>query len=207
MEIATLGALAPRCAMLRQHHALVLGLGDPLVGYQAAGIELDLHLVFAFAHLDAATDPGDGNGVAITVQGYIAFHVDHAFVQAIDFRDPDRQWAQMVLLQRKQLARHGADVFLVGRVDAIAPLPGLLVQILPTGEAAARQEVILDKLERPLDAAGTVGIAAFMGLEPEAETFGKGGHLGYRNHLAASAAQHHDVGVVDHDPLNGAPPK
>ena len=41
-----------------------------------------------------------------------------------------------------------------------------------------------------------------MSLEAEAETFGKGGHLGHRNHLAAGASQHHDMGVVDHDPLN-----
>jgi hypothetical protein len=54
----------------------------------------------------------------------------------------------MALLQHKQLAGHGTDMFLVGRVDAVAPLPGLLVQLLPTGEGAARQEVILDKVER-----------------------------------------------------------
>ena len=41
-----------------------------------------------------------------------------------------------------------------------------------------------------------------MSLEAEAETFGKGRHLGHRNHLAAGAAQHHDMGVVDHDPLH-----
>ena len=40
------------------------------------------------------------------------------------------------------------EPFLVGRVDAVAPLPGLLVQLLPTGEGAARQEVMFDEAGR-----------------------------------------------------------
>jgi hypothetical protein len=58
----------------------------------------------------------------------------------------------MLLLHREQLSRHGAEMFLVRRVHAVTPLPRLLVQILPTGEAASRQEVPLDKPERTFDA-------------------------------------------------------
>ena len=72
---------------------------------------------------------------------------------------------------------------------------------MPTGEGAARQEVVLDKPEGPLYAGGTVGVAALMRHEAEAETFGKGGHLGHRHHLASGAAQHHHMGVVDHGAL------
>src|SRR6266571_2912710 len=38
-------------------------------------------------------------------------------------------------------------MFLVSRVDFIAPLPRPLIQILPTAEGAPRQEVILDEME------------------------------------------------------------
>src|SRR5208282_572433 len=175
------------------------------MGDKVAGIELDLYFVFALPDLNTSADPGDRNGVTITVQGHVAFHVYRAFMQAIHFRNPYWQLAQMTLLQHKQLAGHGSDMFLVSRVDAVAPLPCLLVQLLPTGEGAACQEVVLDKVKRPLYATGTVGIAALMGLEAETVTFGKGGHLGDRNHLTAGAAQHHDMGVVDHDPLHGSP--
>ncbi len=48
----------------------------------------------------------------------------------------------------EQLPRNGADMFLVSRVDLIAPLPRPLIQILPVGEGAPRQEVSLDKAER-----------------------------------------------------------
>ena len=92
-------------------------------------------------------------------------------------------------------------MFFVGRVDPVAPLPRLLIQVRPTGEAAARQEVVLDEPEVALYAGGTIGVAPFMSHEAEAETFGKSRHLGHRNHRASGAAQHHHMGVVDHDAL------
>jgi hypothetical protein len=38
-------------------------------------------------------------------------------------------------------------MFLVSRVDLIAPLPRPLIQILPTAEGTPRQEVMLYKME------------------------------------------------------------
>ena len=75
---------------------------------QMAGIELDLDLAAGLTHLDAAADPVNRNRVAIGVHGDVAFHVHHAFVQTIDLGDPGRQRAQMLLLHREQLPRHGA---------------------------------------------------------------------------------------------------
>src|SRR5208283_3413599 len=111
--------------------------------------------------------------VAVAMQRDITFHVHQAFVQSVDLGDPDRQWVQMGLLQDKQLARHGPDMFLVGRDDPVATLPRLLIQVGPTGEGAARQEVVLDEPEVSLYAGGTIGVAALMCHEAEAETFGK----------------------------------
>ena len=95
-------------------------------------------------------------------------------------------------------------MFLVGGVDLVAPLARLLIQILPTGEGASGQEVVLDEGEGPLHARRTVGITDLMSHEVKAETLGQGGHLGHGNHLASGAAQHHHMGVVDHDAGGGA---
>src|ERR1035438_8909854 len=96
-------------------------------------------------------------------------------------------------------------MFLVSRVDTIAPLARLAVHVLPTGESAPGKKVVLYKMEVPFDACRTVGIADLMRLERKAETFGESRHLGHRNHLAARAAQHHHMRVVDHNALRSAP--
>jgi hypothetical protein len=111
----------------------------------------------------------------------------------------------MPLLEGKQLARNGADMFFISGVDAIAPPPGLFIQVWPTGERPASQEVVLDEPERPFDASGAVGIATLVGHKAEVKAFGKGSHLGHGNHLPSRSSQHHHVGVVDHDALRAAP--
>src|ERR1039457_1444465 len=90
-------------------------------------------------------------------------------------------------------------MFLVCGVDLVAPLARLPIQILPTGERAPSQKVVFDEPERPFYAGGTIGIPNRMRYEPNPETLSKRGHLRHGNHLAPSAAQHHDVRVVDHD--------
>src|SRR2546430_11068130 len=76
---------------------------------------------------------------------HITFDIHRALVQTIDFGDPGGQRLQMPLLEGKQLARNGADVFFIGGVDPLAPLPSLPIQVWPTGEGAAGQEVPLDR--------------------------------------------------------------
>jgi len=110
----------------------------------------------------------------------------------------------MQSLDGEQLTRNRTDMFLVSRVDLIAPLPRPLIQIFPTAEGAPGQKVILDEMERALDARGTVRIPNRVRHELKAETLCKGGHLRYRNHLAPAAAQHHHVRVIDHDAGRGA---
>src|SRR5450432_388750 len=90
-------------------------------------------------------------------------------------------------------------MFLVSRVDLIAPLPRPLIQILPTTEGAPRQEVMLYKMKRSFDAPRTVRIPNRVRHEPKAETLSKGGHLRHRHHVASGAAQHYHVRVIDHD--------
>src|ERR1035438_9398414 len=90
-------------------------------------------------------------------------------------------------------------MFLVSRVDLIAPLPRPLIQILPTAEGAPRQKVILDEMEGALHASRTVGIANGVRHELKAETLAKSSHLRHWHHVASAAAQHHHVRVIDHD--------
>src|SRR3989442_2699520 len=85
----------------------------------------------------------------------------------------------------------------VGAIDAVTPLPGLRIEVFPTGEATACEEIVVDKIEPALDAGGAVGVAALVGQETEPIAFGKRGHFGYRNHIASGSAQHDDMGVVD----------
>ena len=151
----------------------MLGLGDPGVGNKVAGVELDLHLVLGFAHLHPAADPGHRHRITIAVQGDVTFDIHQAFLQPVDLGNPDRQRSQMPLLDGEQLAGHGAEMFLVSGVDAVAPLAGLLIQVLPTGEGASGQEVILDEMEGPFHPARTVGVPELMSHETEAETLGK----------------------------------
>src|SRR5476649_873148 len=95
-------------------------------------------------------------------------------------------------------------MFLVSRVDLIAPLPRPLIQIRPTAEGTPRQEVMLYEMEGAFDACRTVRIANGMRHELEAETLCKGSHLRHRNHVSAAAAQHYHVRVIDHHSGRGA---
>src|SRR3984957_17486851 len=92
-------------------------------------------------------------------------------------------------------------MFLVRRVDFVAPLPRPLIQILPTGEGAAREEVSFDEAEGPLYAPRAVRVADRMRYELEAEPLAEGSHLRHRNHVAPAAPQHHHVRVIDHHAL------
>src|SRR5882762_5047515 len=166
--------------MLAEHDALVLGFGDAPVRHQAAGIELNLDLVLGLAHLHAAADPIHRHRIAVAVQRHITFDIDQPLLQPVDFRNPRRQRLQMQPLDREQLAGNRPNMFLVSRVDLIAPLPRPLIQILPTGEGAPGQKVGLYEPERPLYARRTVGIANRVCHKLKAETFAKGGHLRHR---------------------------
>ena len=74
-------------------------------------------------------------------------------MQPVDFGNPRRQRFQMQPLDGEQFPRHGADVFLVSRalkreVDAVAPLPRLLIEIVPGGERAPGEKVVFDEGKR-----------------------------------------------------------
>src|SRR3954453_3817634 len=99
-------------------------------------------------------------------------------------------------LDGEQLTRNRANMFLISRVDLIAPLPRPLIQILPTAEGAPGEKIILDEMERPLHAPRTVRIPNRVCHELKAETLSKGRNLRHRHHVASAAAQHHDMRVI-----------
>src|SRR5260370_59057 len=106
------------------------------------------------------------------------------------FGNPRRQRFQMQRFDGVQLTRNRADMFLVSRVDLIAPLPRPLIQILPTAEGAPRQKVILDEMEGTLDARRTIRISNRVRHELETETLSTGGHLRHPDHVASPTAHH-----------------
>src|SRR5688572_32854007 len=68
-------------------------------------------------------------------------------------------------LDGKQLSGNRTDVLLVSAVDLVAPRAGLLIEIVPAGKLSSGQKVLFNKPERPLHAAGSIGIADLMGIE------------------------------------------
>ena len=154
MDTKVLGAYRPAtlAAVFSQQDVPILRFGHALVRNKVAGIELDFDLIFGFTHLDTTAEPVNRNRVAIAVERDIAFYVHRAFIQPIDLRNPHRKWSQMLLLHHEQLPRCRAQMLLVRCVDAIAPGTCLLVQILPVGKGAARQEVAFYEPEGPLHA-------------------------------------------------------
>src|ERR1019366_9169696 len=138
--------------------------------------------------IEIELDARHRNGVADGVHRDISLHVYCAWMQAIHFGNPRRQRFEMHALDREQFARHGPDMFLVSRVDAVAPLARLLIQVLPTGERAPGQKVIFDEGKRTFHARRTVGIADLVRHEAESEAFREGLHFGHGDHLSSAAA-------------------
>src|ERR1035438_5304492 len=89
-------------------------------------------------------------------------------------------------------------MFLVRGVDLLTPLARLLIQILPTGETAPRQKVILNEMEGPFHSSRTIRIPDRVRHELKPETLSECRHLRHGNHVASAAPQHHYVRVIDH---------
>src|SRR6266446_4229159 len=104
----------------------------------------------------------------------------------------------MQALDREQFARHGADMCLVGGVDAVAPLACLLIENVPTGKPASCEKVVFDEGEGPLDPCRAVRVSAVMRHKVESEALRECFHFRYGNHLPPGATQHHHMRVVDH---------
>ena len=168
------------------------------MGDQVARAKLDLDLVLGLADFDPPTDPVARDRVAIAVQGHQGLYINDPLMQPIDFGDPGRERLQVQSLDCEQLPGDGADVLLVGSVDAIAPLASLPVEIVPVGKLPASKEVFLDEAEGSFYAGRTVRVADLVCLEVEAKALAEGDHLGDGDHIGARAAQHDDVRVVDH---------
>ena len=69
-----------------QGHALI-GSEKPCVRDDAAGIEFDFDLLARLAHFHTAANEGRGNRVAIGMQRHVAFSVDDALMQPVNFRN------------------------------------------------------------------------------------------------------------------------
>src|SRR3954453_11040654 len=130
MWIASFDALSARGLVLGQGNAYLVRRRHTDVPDDVPYVELNLNPVSALTHFHAAPDPGDRNRVADHMQRDISFHIHRSLMQPVDFGNPCRQRLQMHSLCRKQLPRHGADMLFVSPVDPVAPLSGLLVQIV-----------------------------------------------------------------------------
>src|ERR1700692_234645 len=142
MWIGSRASVAPWRTVFGPHDSLLFGFGDAPVRDQTVGIELNLDLVLSLAYLHTPADPVHRDRIAVAVQRDISFDIHQALLQPVDFRNPRQQRLQMQPLDCKQLTRNRADMFLVSRVDLIAPLSRPLIQLLPIAESPPRQEVM-----------------------------------------------------------------
>ena len=88
---------------------------------------------------------------------------------------------------------------LVTAVDLLAPLAGLLVEIVPVLEGAAGEEVPFNEPKGSLDTGGAIFVQDFMGAELKAVALGESRHFRHRDHFGSGAPQDHDMRVIDHD--------
>ena len=103
MRIAPLAASGRVAVDVRAASLADLGFGEARVRDDAAGVEFDLDLLACFANLHAAADKSRGNRVAIGVQRHVAFGIDDALMQPVDFRNPRRQWFQVQSFDRDRV--------------------------------------------------------------------------------------------------------
>src|ERR1700752_499269 len=96
-------------------------------------------------------------------------------------------------------------MFLVSRVDLVAPFPRPPVQIVPSGEGAPGQEVSLNEAEGAFYTPRAVRVPNCMRNKLKTEPLAERGHLRHGHHLASAAAQHDHMRVVDHHASRGAP--
>src|SRR5579864_4739998 len=129
MRIGPRVSVAAWWPVLGDHHLLVLGFSDTPVCHQAAGIQLNLDLVLGLAHLHAAADPIHWGRIAVAVQRDVSLDIHQSLMQPVNFWNPRWQRLQMQPLDCEQLTWNRANMFLVSRVDLIAPLPCPLIQI------------------------------------------------------------------------------
>src|ERR1700733_5727256 len=107
---------------------------------QVSRIEFDLDLVPGFADLHPAYDPAKWHRVTQRVHCNVALAIHCALKQTVHFGNPHRQGFEAHALDCEQFTRYSANVFLVSRIDLVAPLTRLVVQILPTGKSATGKE-------------------------------------------------------------------
>lgn len=79
------------------------------------------------------------------MQRDVSFYIHGARMHPVHFGNPLRQRFQMQPLDDEQFPRYGVDVFLIGCIDAVAPLPRLLIEIVPGGERTPGEEVVFEE--------------------------------------------------------------
>ena len=135
------------------------------------------------------------------MQRHISFDIHQRLrCNQIDLWYPRRQWFQLNSFHREQFPGHSVDMLFISTVDPVAPCARLAVQVVPVGEGSTGQKIVLNKVEGPLHPSQSGWRRRFSWQRTESEAIGECGHFGYGNHVTACAAQHYDVGVVDHDP-------
>lgn len=167
--------------------------------------EEDLDPIPGLMDLNLFSDQSFRDRIAVGIDLDIAGDIYGSIPGLIDRRDIERKGDEVRLFYQVNGFRvhtQGTFDLLVGHF--LAPSLGLEVEIMPSGEGATSQEIVLHVGKISFYFGFAVSIANGVGDEGDpkdlAETFHFGGHLG----LGAAAVSHDDAGVVNNTPWAGA---
>src|SRR5256886_7032760 len=93
-----------------ERDALILFVGDALVGHDVTRIELDLDLVLGFPNLHATTDPGHRDGVAVAVQGHITFDIHRSEEHTSELQSQSNLVCRLLLEKKKHTTPRVAQI-------------------------------------------------------------------------------------------------
>jgi hypothetical protein len=184
--------LAPGRTVVGIGHSRGLAIFNATVfGHLLFAVE-ENHFVFVGAHFELLTEQRRGRGVAIARQADVTLVIDNTTVQCVHLGDIDRQWLQRGPLSGPKL--DGAALQALAKLAALrfAPLASSPVQVVPVGEGATSEKVVLVVAKGPLDFRRAIGVPELVCSEDKSEASAKRLHLGRNGGvLARAACEHH----------------
>lgn len=199
--------LAPGRPVLGIGHARGLAIFDAMMLCNLVlAIEED-DAILVGAHFKPPAEQRRRRGVAITAEVDETLHINDAALQCVHGGDIDGQRPQRGPLGGPKLDGAGLQVLAKLAVLALAPGARLGAQVVPVSEGAAREEIVLVVVKRPLDFARAIGVSQLVCDENETEALSKRFHLGRDGGVLAGPARDHHRRIVDHAASGGAAQK
>ena len=168
-------------------------------------LEEDLNAVHAFVDLHFFADKTFRHRIAVRVDMDVALHIDGAIEGQIDRRDIGGKRREVRFFHEEGSLRAHAERALDLLIrHLLAPPLCLRIEIVPIGEAAAGEEVMLDVRKVSFDSCLPVSIADGVRNEPDGEDCTEALHLRGNIRIGTCAVGDDDARIVDDAAGTGA---